>query len=166
MRTFTAALLAVLCGAAGCGGDSRLVAARTAHVRFGYPKGWQRQAGGAFTAVRVENGRTVARLTVLERPVAATTAALAVAALQAGRLIGRDYRRGPVQTVHVAHADSASRLSYSYLSDDRPRRPTEGTDVVAVRNRAVYVVRVTAVRGELPAADVDAIVKSVALKGD
>ncbi|MFC0037849.1 hypothetical protein [Actinomadura rayongensis] len=163
-----AALLAVACAAAGCGGeDDGLVDAQTAHVRFGYPKGWQRQAkGGAFTVARIEGGRPVAQLTVLERPVRATTATLAVAALQAGRLIGHDYKRGAVRPVRIENADSGSRLSYSYVSDDEPRHPTEGTDVVAVRDRNVYVVRVTAVPGKVSAADVEAIVKSVALKGD
>jgi hypothetical protein len=166
----TALLATVLAGAlgiAGCqGGGADLTQAETGHVRVGYPAGWERAAGASrFTVRKQEGGRTVAQVVVLERVVKATTADLAVNAVQAGRFAQPDFRRGAATKVEVDGAEDARRLDYTYTSvDGAGRQPATGADVVAVLDRDVYVVRITGLKDRLPQADIDAIVQSIELK--
>ncbi|HEV7935264.1 MAG TPA: hypothetical protein VGP70_23500 [Actinomadura sp.] len=169
-RRLLTGAVAVIAGAfavAGCqGGAADLTQAETPHVRVGYPKGWQRADDGQRLTVRKqEGGRTVAQLVVLERVTKATTADLAVNAVQAGKFAQQDYQRGSAKKVKVNGAKDARRLDYTYTSvDGGTRQPASGTDVVAVVDRDVYVVRVTGLKDQLKQADVDAIVKSIELK--
>jgi hypothetical protein len=167
----TTALLATVLtgtlGVAGCqGGGADFTQAESGRVRLGYPAGWERAAGASrFTVHKQEGGRTVAQLVVLERVVKATTADLAVNAVQAGRFAQPDFRRGAATRVEVDGADDARRLDYTYTSvDGGIRRAAVGTDVVAVRDRDAYVVRITGVKDRLPQEDVDAIVRSIELR--
>ncbi len=155
---------------AGCGGGSGagLATARTDHVRVGYPKDWQRQSGAQrFTVRKTEGGRTVAQLMVLERVTKATTADLAVETMQAGRWNLQDFRRGRVQGAQVKGARDARRLDYTYTSaEGGASQPAAGTDLVALLERDVYVVRITWLRSELPERDLKAMLASVELKED
>jgi hypothetical protein len=159
---------AAAAAAAGCGGgsDADLATGQTGHVRVGYPKDWQRQDGARqFTVRKVEGGRTVAQLFVLERVVRASTAHLAVEAMQAGRWNLRDFRRGRVQEAQVAGARDARRLDYTYPSvEGGGSQPAAGTDLVALLDRDVYVVRITWLPGKLPERDLTAMLASVELK--
>ncbi|MFI6517193.1 hypothetical protein ACIBF1_16685 [Spirillospora sp. NPDC050679] len=159
-----AAGLATACG--GGQGDADLTRVETAHVRLGFPKDWQRQdENGRFAARKSAGGRTVAQVVVLERAVKASTADLAVEAMQAGRAVQPNFQRGKLEAIKVKGTDEARKLTYDYTSTEgKTQQPASGTDVVALLDRDAYVVRITGLRGQLTQSDVDAIVSSIELK--
>ncbi|WP_157431368.1 hypothetical protein [Actinomadura hibisca] len=161
----SAAGLATACGGGGQD-DANLTRAETAHVRLGFPKDWQRQdEKGHFAARKSAGGKTVAQVVVLERAVKASTADLAVDAMQAGRAVQPNFQRGKLETIKVKGTKEARRLTYSYTSTEgSAQQPATGTDVVALLDRDAYVVRITGLQGQLAQSDVDAIVSSIELK--
>jgi hypothetical protein len=152
---------------AGCGGGSNagLTDGQTEHVRVAYPKDWQRQNGAKFTVRKTDGGKTVAQLTVLERVVKASTADLAVETMQAARWNLQNFRRGEAKDAEVKGARDARRLDYTYTSTEGGvAQPAAGTDLVALVDRDVYVVRITWLKDKLPEKELAAMVKSVELK--
>jgi hypothetical protein len=107
----------------------------------------------------------VGRPSRLERVTRASTAHLAVEAMQAARWSLLDYRRGRVRDTQVDGARDALRLDYSYTSvEGGVSRPAAGTDVAALLERDVYVVRITWLKGGLSEQDLAAMVASVELR--
>ncbi|MEU5880345.1 hypothetical protein [Spirillospora sp. NPDC047279] len=168
MKRRVLALVGVLVvTAAGCQPNgSDLTQVEASRVRVGYPKQWQRaDKDGHITANKTEGGRTVAQLTVMERVIKATTADLAVSAMQVGRVTQPGYRRGESSELDVKGAKDARRLNYTYTSSEGGTpRPGVGTDVIALVERDVYVVRITGLKDKVAQSEIDAIVESIELK--
>ncbi|MQA96848.1 MAG: hypothetical protein GEV11_20200 [Streptosporangiales bacterium] len=169
--------LAVLTGLtvlAGCGGAEPaegLTRAETSAVTVDYPSGWVKgdpaQAGSSVTFVARQGAADApdAQLAVLEKPVKASTASLAAAAMGTARATGQAGRETKRTQAEVEGADEALRVDYTYTLRDAGARGV-GVDLVAVKDRDVFVVRITGVQGRLDPGTIDAIVASMRLTGE
>lgn len=135
-------------------------------VEVDHPRDWKRgdpgAAGESVTYV-ARKGASDAQVAVLEKPVKASTASLAASALGAGRVAGQTGKTTKRAPAEVEGADEALRVDYTYTMSGAGGRGI-GMDLVAVRDREVFVVRVTGVQGRLDPGTVDAIAASMKLK--
>jgi hypothetical protein len=180
-RTLLAAglLTAFLAGCGDGGSNSASVpdgwgTLRTKGVDVSYPKGAdgyreqsdaERSKYNAAAAVRTENGTTVSIITIQLDFTQADSAEQAAIAAEAGIQMGASVKGD--KDVKLSGADEAKRIDFTFKSAGQDGDPPKGTPVKGViltgldSSDKTFAVRIDAVEGKLPDADLDKIVKSV-----